>query len=329
MALITRELNNIGAPLYAPDGTMGKAEYGVDYGNAYDHLDLTDPVHQGTFASERVDGLGRTVEKITRHRECSGSGFDTDECESASGVVERWGTVEYDALGNPLTVTRSEVPAGADPGSAEVKISRRAAYDSLGRMRVNLDLTFGRWEYAYDDLGQIVETTNPLGQTADYYYDLAGRLTHEYYEDQLEAQYLYDAPPSESALWGAETPQEWPGYPASLPGGGRVVTIGRLVAVRDRSGVSVSAGDYGSFSESWKQIYPSERLYHFETSLNYRGELIYSEDPDGHRSTADYYESGALRRTYWNGTPIVTETEYNYMGQTELVEYGDGARTVA
>lgn len=39
---------------------VNKAEYGVGDGRTYDHLDLTDLAHEGTYTSQRVDGLGKT-----------------------------------------------------------------------------------------------------------------------------------------------------------------------------------------------------------------------------------------------------------------------------
>jgi len=295
---------------YAADGTMAKAEYGIDSGNAYDHLDLTDPGHVGTFASERVDGLGRSVEKITRHKEGEG-----DE------IVERKVEVHYNAQGAPIVVTREE---------GGVRVSRRASYDTLGRMRLNQDLNFGTWEYRYDTIGQLIGTTNPLGQDAEYYYDGAGRLRAEYYGASVEpeTEYFYDVAPDASALWPMGVPAEWGGYPSDA------VTMGRLVAVKDRSGVTVSAGNWGTFTETWRQVYPDERLYHFETLVNAAGELEYSQDPDGHRATAEYYDEGTIKSSYWTDDAddpdkyqIIRETRSNYVGQIELVKYGDAAQT--
>lgn len=200
--------------------------------------------------------------------------------------------------------------------------SRRALYDSLGRVRVNLDLNFGRWEYRYDDAGQLVGTTSPTGHVAEYRYDKAGRLMAESLDGQLEAEYFYDRYPGDGAL-GLDNNPEWAGYPDWA------FTPERPVAVRDRSGVSITAANFGTRSESWKQVYPSDRLYHFETVANGAGELIYARDPDGVDATASYYPDGTLMSTYWDGHLVVKEVKVNFMGQTELTQYGDAAQTMA
>ncbi|MFO8080189.1 MAG: toxin TcdB middle/N-terminal domain-containing protein, partial [Armatimonadota bacterium] len=315
----------------APDGTRAYAEYGIDIGYSYDHLDLPaellppgeteDAYNVGTYSSQRVDGLGRTVETVVRHRDP-----DTNE------LRERWVTAEHGDIGGPVVVSEFEISAGANPSTATDRVSRRAAYDSLGRMRVNMDLHSGRWEYRYDSLGQLVETENPLGQVAEYYYDKAGRLIAEFYEgsDTPESVYYYDAVPDDATLWGDDVPETWPGYPSYA------VTMGRLVAVVDRAGVTVSAGNHGTFSETWRMVRPDPRLYHFETLVDGAGQLVYAEDPDGHRSTADYYADGTFKSSYWTDDPgepfkhqIVREIRNNIVGQTEWVEYGDGGDTVA
>ena len=162
---------------------------------------------------------------------------------------------------------------------------------------------------------------------AAYSHDLAGRPTLERHNGEVTAEYFYDRYPGDDLL-GLTDNFEWEGYPAYA------VTIGRGVAVKDRSGVTISAADYGSFSESWKQVYPDDRIYHFESKVNYAGELIYSEDPDGARSYADYYESGALKGTAtevwrnggWERKQILADAKYNYLGQAELLTYGTAER---
>ena len=178
-----------------PDGVTSEARYGVDTAVALDHFDRTDAEHAGTYVSERVDGLGRTVEKISRHK------------EGASGwLTERKVTARYNAQGLPIVLTQTE---------DGVSISRRAYYDSMGRMRLNQDLNFGTWEYYYDDIGQLMWTKNPNGKYVDYEYDMAGRLVSEMARGDLgsESRYYYDAMPDEGELWPLGTPPGWTVYP--------------------------------------------------------------------------------------------------------------------
>jgi hypothetical protein len=73
--------------------------------------------------------------------------------------------------------------------------------------------------------------------TAAYSHDLAGRPTLERHDGEVTAEYFYDRYPGDDLL-GLSDNFEWEGYPAYA------VTIGRGVAVKDRSGVTISAGDY-------------------------------------------------------------------------------------
>lgn len=318
----------VGRPtrVIAPDGQEGLAQYGVDFADTWDHLDLYGALDgdYGTYSTERVDGQGRTVANVVRYRD-----------ESTGGVMQRWTTADYAAIGGPRVVSQFEVPQGADgtadPASATGRTSRRARYDTLGRLRVNLDPNFGRWEYQYDHLGQLTTSISPMGNVGEFFYDGGGRLIREIYDGELEAEYFYDAFPESDLVELDEDPVSWNGYPSYA------VTTGRLVAVRDRTGITVTAGNWGTFSESWRQVWPDRRVYHFETLVDGAGQLIYSEDPDGHRSTADYYADGTFKSSYWSyyGTDttehryqIVKETRSNVFGQTELVEFGDPSETV-
>ena len=105
-----------------------------------------------------------------------------------------------------------------------------------------MGLNFGTWEYRYDNIGQLVSTVSPTGAVSEYTYDLAGRQLTEIYNGDLEAEYFYDVYPGDDVL-GLEGNFEWPGYPAYA------VNIGRTVAIKDKSGVSIMASDHGSFSE--------------------------------------------------------------------------------
>ncbi len=317
-----QEFDQFGRPTYSytpsdhPDAVDGyvlsMAEYGVDEGHAYDHKDLTDPNHVGTYSTQRVDGLGRTVLTISRHKEADGLTPDA--------IVERRVEVSWGAAdgGNYKVTSKEERLPGEQTG---IRISRRALYDTLGRVRVNLDPNFGRWEYQYDDLGQLVGTTSPTGAIASYAYDQAGRLLTETYNGDVESEYFYDLYPGDEAL-GLTDNLEWEGYPPYA------VTIGGLVAINDQSGVTISAANRGTRSETWRQVFPSDRLYHFETRVNGAGELIWSENPDGDRSTIEYYEDGVFKSSYFNGRKIIDEVQTNLNGQTETVTYADAAETV-
>ncbi|MDJ0765367.1 MAG: toxin TcdB middle/N-terminal domain-containing protein [Myxococcota bacterium] len=292
----------------AVDGyVLSQTEYGLDVGHAHDHLDLTDPCHIGTHSTQRVDGLGRTVYTISRHRPVDENGVN---CQG--DIIEKITRAEY-GLGAVTTIQEEN----------GVSIARKQLSDSLGRMRVNLDLNFGKWTYDYNDLGELIGTTSPTGDQSLYEYDPAGRLRRELYrgahqtEFELEAEYFYDQYPGNTVL-GLDQVSEWGTYPDDYP-----VEIGRLIAVKDRTGVTVSAANHGSFSESWRVVYPENRLYHTQTLTDHAGRLEYTTDPDGDQSTARYHADGTMRSTYWNDRQVIKRVKTNYLGQTERTEYGD------
>ncbi|MCP4640031.1 MAG: hypothetical protein GY851_06350, partial [bacterium] len=295
------------APFLDAEGVCSEvrsmAEYGVDRGNSWDEFDLdsTRDDYQ-TYSSQRVDGLGRTVEMITRHKE-----------GVSGGITERKYTVKF---GDSSVVTSKEEDG--------VRVSRRVLHDSLGRVRRNLDVNFGEWRYEYDDIGQLIRTISPTGDVSEYFYDRAGRLTSEYAGGELEAAYYYDVFDSdvESAL-GLDTNPEWNGYPAWA------TTLGSLVAVKDRAGIAVTAANFGTKSNTWRMVYPDERLYFFQTEVNGAGELLAATDPDGNQSTATYYTDGTFKSSFWEGNRIVVKTRSNFQGQTELVQYGDHGETMS
>ncbi|QLQ07293.1 MAG: RHS repeat protein [Anaerolineae bacterium] len=49
------------------------------------------------------------------------------------------------------------------------------------------------WLYAYDDLGRLSSTTDPLGRVTAYQYDLLGNLTAKLLPNATAIQYTYDS----------------------------------------------------------------------------------------------------------------------------------------
>ncbi len=78
---------------------------------------------------------------------------------------------------------------------------RNFTYDTLGRRLTAEDLhsptdtTFGIWTYAYDDAGNLIQTTSPKGDTVMYSYDDLNRVMAEFYPTLKDPKvsYLYDS----------------------------------------------------------------------------------------------------------------------------------------
>lgn len=219
----------------------------------WDAADLTPGQHQHSYATERKDGHGRTVQITERFRD--------------HGVMEqRHVRTTYLPTGEPESISR--VRAGSSP------IVRWMRYDSLGRMLLNVEpnTTVGytsspaadasniqAWRYQYNHSGDLIATSDARGCGQNFYYDGAGRILgedyapcephHEAYSaptggsygakardaENLEVTYYYDNP---NTLPSGIAPGGWTG---STVGGS--FTLGRAIAVLDRGSASFTTFD--------------------------------------------------------------------------------------
>jgi RHS repeat-associated protein len=222
----------------------------------WDAADLTPGQHQGSYASERKDGHGRTARTTERFR-------------ARGSLEERHVQTTYLPTGEPTSITRVQ---GTSTSGA---ITRWMQYDSLGRMVLNVEpnttsgfvvptnlqaptvnyATLEAWRYQYNHFGDLIATSDARGCGQNFYYDGAGRILgedyapcephHEAYSAPsgptdyaaLEVAYFYDAPSAVTALPGV-APSGWTG---SVSGGG--FTRGRAVAVLDRGSASFTTYD--------------------------------------------------------------------------------------
>ena len=76
-------------------------------------------------------------------------------------------TVAYDFLGRPMTLIDGR------------GCTRKNEYNTFGLQVAVVDALQNRTEYAYTHFGDIASTTDPLGQSKNYEYDLARRKTYE------------------------------------------------------------------------------------------------------------------------------------------------------
>jgi RHS repeat-associated protein len=218
------------------DGTVTlESAYHALSTDLWDAADLTPGPHQGTYASARKDGHGRTVVATERIH--------------VNGVIEaRDVRTEYLATGEPEVVTRVRVPTSES-------VTRWMRYDTLGRIVLNVEpnttkgfiadktttsSTMKAWRYAYNDAGDVVGTSDARGCGSNFTYDAAGRLLsenyspceahQETYSTTSEVEYFYDVVPS-----------------TLLPTELTVLSVnyfkGRLVAVTDRSSANWTSYD--------------------------------------------------------------------------------------
>jgi RHS repeat-associated protein len=179
------------------DGTVTlQSVYHALSSDLYDAADLENGPHQGSYASMRSDGHGRTI--VTTERAHLNGAIDAREVRT-----------QYLATGEPEVITRVHVGHAADP-----PVVRWMRYDSLGHMVLNVDPHTSQhfdpspsanatpstnglkaWRYAYDDAGDLVGTSDARGCGENFEYDGAGRiLTEDYSPCGGQGQTHYSLP---------------------------------------------------------------------------------------------------------------------------------------
>jgi RHS repeat-associated protein len=226
------------------DGTVTlQSRYHALSTDLFDAADLYPGPHQGSYASTRTDGHGRTVE--------------TTERVHVNGALEsRYVRTQYLVTGEPEVISRVR---GNDA------VTRWMRYDSLGRLVLNVEPhtsvnfttdvnanadpvtgTLKAWRYVYNDAGDLVGTSDARGCGQNFYYDGAGRLFGEDYSPCLKAHPLYTPPASNATNPGVPTSSDgfevFYQFDASSSSSGaappdfRTTNLqGRLVAVHDRA----------------------------------------------------------------------------------------------
>jgi RHS repeat-associated protein len=199
--------------------------------------------HQGTFATEVHDGHGRSALVIER-------------VHNGSAIEQHATRTQYRAAGQPLVISRERA------GSSSVV--RWLQYDSLGRMVLNVepDATAGfvstpgpppptmhAWQYAYDNSGDLVGTSDARGCGANYLYDAGPRIVAEDFSPCLASQPVY-SPPDLTTGNGTEAFYQYDGYagvnvPAVTTTGFPPADLarGKLVSISDRGARTVTSYD--------------------------------------------------------------------------------------
>jgi RHS repeat-associated protein len=211
-----------------------------------DAADLSPGPHQGTPASARTDGHGRTIAV-------------TERIHNGSTIESRETRTTYLPTSEPRLITRVRLGAGDAP------VLRWLAYDTLGRMVLNAEpdttrnfspdpttfsvapSTMKAWRYAYDDNGDLVGTSDARGCGANYLYDAGGRIVAEDFSPCLAAQQPYSAPDLTTGN-GTEAFYQYDALDAGIssipnfPIDGTLL-LGRLVAVSDRGAKTITRYD--------------------------------------------------------------------------------------
>lgn len=339
---------------YATDGApVAWTYYHALSQDLWDGADLTmGGAHQGTYASVRKDGHGRTAA--------------TTERVKVSGQLEsREVQTDYLPTGEPYRISRIRA------GEADPPVVRWLRYDSLGRMVLNVEpnTTVGfvadaaadpgsmkAWRYAYNDSGDLVGTSDARGCGANYHYDGGGRLIAEDFSpcaahhapyspadtstgDGTEAFYLYDrADPESLAPAGGECTVD------------TMFVNGRLMSVSSRGSKTAASYDGqgrmtcalrklakpGAASERLAERY-APRWYVQHTSYDGAGRVV--RETTGSRVselagagsesavTTRYTARGTVRQVGGSYGVLMAGSVLDAAGLTESVTYGDVAAT--
>ncbi len=315
----------------------------------WDAADLGPGPHQDTYATERKDGHGRTVQ-----------------------TTERFGASERDTFTTYLPTGEPQVISRELAGTSE-KVTRWMRYDSLGRMVLNVEPNTSNnftddyedlpedlhaWRYAYNDAGDLVGTSDARGCGENFKYDGAGRLYWEDYSpceshhlaygapnqaqwNNIEVYYHYDTDPS---IITNDTPTN---YFSSTPS---AFLKGKLVAVFDKAAINVSKYDgrgrvigtarriakpgifqaslSGRYTEHWFEkdtTYDSADREISTTTGATTSELLGSGSAS--EITTTYSNRGTVASAGGSYGTLVASTTRAADGLIEQVVYGDAADT--
>ncbi len=184
---------------------------------------------------------------------------------------------------------------------------RAFTYDGLGRRLTAQDLhpsssvTFGTWNYTYDDAGNLTQQVDPKNQTSTYALDVLNRVTSESFGGQTQIAYTYDTCPQ---------------------------GIGRLCVASSSDAVVTSTyNGLGQVIGETKTIATSS----FTTSYTYdrQGNQLSITNPNNAKVTYTYNLAGLPETVTYlaNGggtTNIVTNFDYSPTDQPTVIAYANG-----
>lgn len=220
------------------DGTVTlQSRYHALSTDLWDAADFYPGPHQGSYASTRTDGHGRTIAL-------------TERVHVHGALESREVRTKYTASGQPQVITRVRI-------GTNDSVVRWMAYDSLGRMVMNVDphttapasytatpthaAGLMTWHYVYNDAGDLVGTSDARGCGQNFVYDGVGRLKAEDYSPCLKEHAIAVGNPNLTTGAGYEVFYEYDDAVSgavTAPAGvdeGSPTYKGRLRAVHDRA----------------------------------------------------------------------------------------------
>lgn len=173
-------------------GSLTMTHYHALSTDVCDPRDHSGDIFAGTCTTVRVDGHGRTVDRILRNR---------DPDTLADSFYRLW--MHYRADGSLVHLERAETTGDQSMHASTIVGGRHAerffVYDSVGRRVASTDpdtdsplpgrdATNRTWRYLFNRVGDLVAVRDPRGCGQNFFYDHAGRLVGEQYVSCGEAQ---------------------------------------------------------------------------------------------------------------------------------------------
>ena len=304
----------------------------------------TSGIHVGAFITTTTDGHGRTT-RVDAH--------------GNSGVITTQST--YQATGEVTSVSRT----GNDV-HGQVQYIRYMRYDTLGRLVVNAEPNTSHnyspnqtiwpvggeqyWTYAYDDVGELVGTSDARGCGENITYDGAGRLQSQDYSpcsttlqsgwtapsttpgngDGTEVFYVYEGGALESGRL-SDLYDRASHVHVAYDGRGRPTRTDKQVA-RPGTPASALAARYAApVYTAWTSYDDRDRVATQSTGATVPGLLAANSSyasTYGPSTVAGLYSPrGILQTVSGSYGPLVTRTVSEADGRPDSVTYGDVAAT--
>ncbi len=278
----------------APDNTTSIHQYGVfDKVNAIGtYQEIIDPNRHRT--QQVYDAWGRMIKVIEFSGDCEISRSSEFEC--SGNYITPWAIYSttiynFNRLDQLIEVIDN---AGNDTDMT---------YDPLGRKLTMDDPDMGYWTYTYDAAGNLMTQTDAKMQTLTFSYDSFNRLTSKAAGPAGLATYTYD----------------------ETAGGNN--GIGRLTKVDDTSGSHTFVYDNrGRLTSESRVITGQPTAFTMQYAYDPLDRLTSQTYPNG-ETVATAYNNQGLPESLTGTNAYVNAVQYNRLGQTKILDLGNGLKT--
>ena len=180
---------------------------------------------------------------------------------------------------------------------------RNFKYDALGEriyaedLHVPANVSFGVWNFAYDDAGNLVQSTSPNGEIVNNIYDELNRKTKEDYAGTLGVEVLYT-------------------YDSCAGGAGKLCSVSK-----DSANTNYSYDSNGSIATE-SEILDATNTYSTSYSRDRQGDVVSIIYPDNSAVNYSYNSAGLLekiQRKESGGSLVGVVSNFDYSPMDQVV----------